>query len=463
MKKFLVILLCLAMVLSLAACGGNGDNKTPGGNENTPGGNENTPGGNENTPGGNENPGNNDTPAGPNPPAHDGPVKLMVWGAEEDQDLLKTLIDEFKAQYPDFTFDITIGVESEATAKDTVLTDPEAAADVYAFANDQIDALVKAGALMNLSETAAQALPVFSGKNLDDVVAANGEGSIVACTRNNSLYALPFGGGNNYFLFYDSSVISAEQAGSWEAMLDAAQAAGKKVGMVFASGWYNAGFFLGAGFSVALQDDGSTKIDWNGTSAQGVKGTDVVKAMQTIASHPAFMAVPDNGLSNAIAGGNLAAVIDGTWDAGACRDLWGDGYAATKLPTFKAGDKDIQMGCFSGFKLMAVNQYTKEAGWAIALAEYLTNESSQVARFNARQLPPSNKVAAADPAVTENIAAAASAEQDVYGYEQSVGDTYWDPCATFGEQIVQGKMATDDAGIQQVLDDLVATIGTPVA
>lgn len=73
-----------------------------------------------------------------------GTVTLKVWASEEDQDLTTKLLDEFKAAYPDVTFDITLGAESESTAKDTVLTDVEAAADVYAFADDQINDLVNA-------------------------------------------------------------------------------------------------------------------------------------------------------------------------------------------------------------------------------------------------------------------------------------------------------------------------------
>ena len=67
--------------------------------------------------------------------------------------------------------------------------------------------------------------------------------------------------------------------------------------------------------------------------------------------------------------------------------------------------------CFSGSKLMGVNAYAENAGWAVLLAEFLTNEESQVARFNARQLAPANVNAAADPAVEANIAIAASAMQ----------------------------------------------------
>ena len=79
-------------------------------------------------------------------------VSLTVWGAEEDQSLLQEMTDSFKKQYADKAdFDIQIGVQSESTAKDTVLTDVTAAADVYAFADDQINDLVKAGALQEIT------------------------------------------------------------------------------------------------------------------------------------------------------------------------------------------------------------------------------------------------------------------------------------------------------------------------
>ena len=105
---------------------------------------------------------------------------------------------------------------------------------------------------------------------------------------------------------------------------------------------------------------------------------------------------------------------------------------------------------------MGVNAYSKNSGWAVLLAEYLTNESSQTARFNSRQLAPTNLNAAADEAVSSNIAIAASAAQDVYGSVQNVGGKYWDPTATFGQMVANGELSTaDEAAIQNVLDTLV--------
>ncbi|WP_373216481.1 extracellular solute-binding protein [Ruminococcus sp. 5_1_39BFAA] len=394
--------------------------------------------------------------------AEDEAIALTLWGAEEDQDLLKELVGKFEETYSDFTFDIEIGVESESTAKDTILTDVEAAADVYAFASDQIYDLVNAGALANLDEY-DEAFQAVAGKSIADVKAANSESSVAAATVNDSFYAFPMAGDNSYFLFYDSSVVSPEDAQSWDTLLAAAEAGGKKVGMTLSSGWYNAGFFYGAGFTTDLNEDGTTVMDWNGTSASGITGVDVVKSMLNIAGNSAFQAVADGDLSNQIAAGGLCAVVSGTWDASAAQDAFGDGYSATKLPTFTVNDEQVQMGSAFGYKFVGVNAYAENIGWAAVLAEFLTNEDAQVARFDARQIGPTNLVAVESDAVKANLAITAVIEQSEFGVIQKVGGKYWDPAQTFGENIAQGKIpADDDAAIQEALDTLVEGVTAPV-
>lgn len=394
-------------------------------------------------------------------PAEKQDVALRMWGAEEDQEMLQGMIDSFVANYADAAnITVELGVESESTAKDVVLTDIEAAADVFAFASDQLPDLVKAGALQNIDELDA-AIQAYAGKSVADIKGANAPGSVDAATANDTLYAFPMSADNGYFLYYDSSVISADDAKSWDSLLAAAEAAGKKVGMTFASGWYNASFFYGAGFTTGLNEDGTTSLNFNGTA--DYSGVEVVKGMLNIAGHPAFMAIADGDISNQIAGGSLAAVVSGTWDATAAQTAFGDGYAATKLPTYTVGDAQVQQGSVAGFKLVGVNAYSQNAGWAALLAEWITNEENQKIRFATREIGPSNINAAASEEVAANIAISALAEQSAYGVVQVVGGNYWDPTATFGEMIAKGELSADDeAGIQTALDNMVAGVTAPV-
>lgn len=388
-------------------------------------------------------------------------VSLTLWGAEEDQALLQNLIDSFKEEYADVAnFDISLGVESESTAKDTVLTDAEAAADVYAFASDQLPDLVKAGALQSIDEM-EEALTAYTDKTVDDIKNANTESSVEAATYDDTLYAFPMTADNGYFLFYDSTVVSEEDVATWDGLLAAAQASGKRVAMTLASGWYNASFFYSAGFTTGLNEDGSTTMDWNGEA--DYTGVEVTQAMLNIASNPAFMAVADGDISNQIASGQLCAAVSGTWDATAAQEAFGDGYAATKLPTFTIAGAQLQQASVAGYKLVGVNAHSENAGWAALLADWITNEAAQQQHFDEREIGPSNNTVLESDAVKENTALAALAAQNEFGVVQMAGQNYWDPAATFGEMIAQGELNADDtAGIQSALDTLVEGVTAPI-
>lgn len=448
MKRLVALLMAAAMVFSLAACGDNSSNQ---GSSSPNSGNS-----------GSANAGDNSTGGAPSGAKQD--VSLRIWGAEEDQKMLQGMIDSFKEEYKDYAnFNIELGVESESTARDTVLTDIQAAADVYAFASDQLPTLVDAGALMSI-DSLDEAMKAYAGKGVADVKSANSSGSVEAATYNGTMYAFPMTADNGYFLFYNSDIVSAEDAKSWDALLAAAEAGGKKVGMTLASGWYNASFFYGAGFITEKKEDGGTEMDWNKTSADGYTGVQVVQGMLDIAGNSAFMAVADNDISNQIASGDLCAAVSGVWDAEAAQKAFGDGYAATKLPTFTVNGKQVQQGSVIGCKLVGVNAYSQNAGWAALLAEWITNEENQVIRFNERALGPSNINAASSDDVKANIAIAALAEQSSYGVIQLVGDNYWEPTKTFGENIAQGTLKRDDeAAIQKALDDMLIGATAPPA
>lgn len=436
-KKLLSMLLCATMVVSMAGCGADDADDSKSGSDKT------------NSTGSSAKKTTDET------------IKLTLWGAEGDQDFLKGVVSKFEAAYPDQKFDIQIGVESESTAKDTILTDIEAAADVFSFASDQLPDLVKAGALLNLDEY-GEALSM-ANKTLDDVKNANVEDSVAAASVDGSMYAFPTTGGNSYFLYYDSSVISEEDAASWDTLLAAAAKAKKKVGMTLNSGWYLASFFYGSGFTTGLNADGTTAMDWNGKSADGYTGVDVTKGILNITSNSSFMAMAERKISDLIASGDLCAAVSGTWDAGNAQKVWGKGYSAIKLPTFTVGNDQVQMKPAYGYKFEGVNAYSKNAGWAVLLAEFIGNEETQIERFKQAVQVPTNKKALEDEAITKDIAATAVASEAEFGVIQMVGGKYWDPATTFGEILAKGKLkANDDKGIQKALDDLVAGVTAKV-
>lgn len=373
-----------------------------------------------------------------------GTVTLTVWASELQQEFTQGLIDEFIAAYPDIDFNITLGACSESEAKDTVLTDVEAAADVYAFADDQINDLVKAGALQ---EVAASYTYDVAGENL--------AGAVNAATVDGKLYAYPMTASNGYFMFYSKEFFSDDQVKDFDTMMQVAADVGKKISMDIANGWYLYSFFKGAGLDVGLNEDGTNYCDWNGNG-----GTDVANALLDICANPGFQAAKDEEFQTGIAEGTIIAGVSGTWDAEAAAAAWGDNYAAVKLPTFTVAGSQKQMSSYSGYKLIGVNPHSKFVGWSMLLSEYLTNENSQVARFNATQEGPANSSASQNDKVLANPAIAALAAQAEFATPQRVGGNYWTPAETLGNIFVSGN--PDSTDLQTVLDVAVDGITAPV-
>ena len=375
-----------------------------------------------------------------------GDVKLTMWGAEEDQTMLREMADAFIAENADKgNITIDIGVQSESSAKDTVLADPEAAADVFAFADDQLNELVAAGALQEVL------------LNPDDVKSRNLAGSVNAATMNDKLYAYPMTADNGYFLYYDKSVLSEEDVQSMDTLLAKADASGKKFMMSLNDGWYIYSFYAGAGLKATLADDGvNTVCNWN-----EAPGADVTQAILDISTQSAFKSGADADIVAGIKDGSCCAAISGTWNAGTAEETWGENYAATKLPTYTLNGEQVQMGSFSGYKLVGVNPHSSNVGVAMMLADYITNEDNQAKRFNDRKLGPSNIKVNESEAVQNAPAIAALAAQSDYATLQRVGANYWSSAQSLGEILASGD--TQGKTTQQLLDDAVAGITAPVA
>ena len=365
----------------------------------------------------------------------EGTVNIELWCSETEQyqTVMKKLCDDFAAQYPEVDFNITLGAVSEADMKDRVLEDVEAAADVFVFPDDQLEALVNAGAL---NEVAAQ--------YTYDMNEADSESTVKAAQFNGKQYGYPFTASNGYFLFYDKNQLSDEDVASWEALTAKADELGKEVGCEVANGWYLYGWFQGAGCSLTENEDTSNNCDWNSET-----GLAAAEAMKELWSAKSFKSYGNDDLLANLADGKVVAYVSGTWNVNAFTDAYGDGYAATKLPTFKVNGEDKQMSSYAGYKFVGVNAYAENTGWSMLLAEYITNEASQSAVYEATGEGPANKVAASkvsSPAIEALIA------QSEFAQLQRVGGEYWTPAESLGKNILDGNVS------QKVLDDAVAGI-----
>ena len=370
----------------------------------------------------------------------EGPVTLKVWGPQEDQDLLKTLISDFEKTQPDIEWDITLGVVSEADARDLVTQDLATAADVFAFPSDQLLELAGSESLYEIT------------RNKDDIIKNNVAGSVDAASVGESLYAYPMTADNGYFMYYDSSVFSEDDVKSLDKMLEVANAANKKVYMDVANGWYIASFFLGGGGKLDIVDNKQV-TDFNNET-----GIAVGEAIRKFTADPAYINGDDTVLTGEF-GNTIAAGVSGTWNADTIKGILGDNYAAAKLPEFTVDGKATQMASFGGYKMMGVKSSTAFPLQAMDLAEFLTNEQSQVQRFEARGAGPSNIKAGESDLVLENKALAALAAQSKFAHsEKNVTSSFWGPAEAFGTEMVNKSTADMKTLLDQMVDQIQTTI-----
>ena len=286
----------------------------------------------------NENEGNQgNTPQG-------GSYTLTVWGAEEDQEMLKEMCDAFAKANPQNKYTFQFGVQGEGEAADKVLNDVQSGPDVYSFSSDQINKLFAGGALARVG-----------GDIESDIKKVNTAESVNAATitinNENQLYAYPCTGDNCLFLYYDKSVYkNPDDVKSLDTILRIANDAGKKVHFKLNDdGWYLSSFFFAKPelkYEVTYNDKmAEQKVDINFDSKDGL---DVMKSLRTYLMNNALVAQTDD--SKIIAAftekngkREAAAAVSGTWNAATIKKLLGDNMGVAKLPSVKINEKTLSL------------------------------------------------------------------------------------------------------------------------
>ncbi len=371
-------------------------------------------------------------------------VELVVWGAQEDTELMNQIIQSFEANYQgQADFDILFEVQGESQCKDALIGGLEDGADVFTFADDQLNALAAAGALNPI-------------ENADEIRSRNLSSAVQAATVNNQLYAYPLTADNGYFLYYNKKYITEEQVKTLDGILKAAAANRRLFTMDWSSAWYVYSFFGNTGLEVGLNDDGITNYcTWNQKDGD-IRGVDVAQAMLQIAKNSSFASYTDEEFVNGVKNGSVIAGVSGVWNSVTVQEAWGENAGAAKLPTYSCKGSQIQMASFSGCKLIGVNAYSEHPQWASKLAEWITNEENQRLRFEVRGQGPSNIAVADSAEIKQSPAIAALLEQSEFSDLQRVGGKFWDPVSKFAGSMAQGNPSGQS--LQKQLDEMVEGI-----
>lgn len=371
---------------------------------------------------------------------------LKVWGSQDDQAYLQEAIEMFKAAHPEAAgWTIETAVISSADAKDEVLKDPAAAADVFEFASDQLASLVEAGTLYKITT------------DRETVEANNVETAAAAACFGGDMYGYP-STSNSYFMYYDKSMYTEEEVKSLDTMLAKDFGGATNFAMDLDNGWYMASFFFGAGCTL-FGPDGQDPTECSFNNDGGVLAG---KYILGLTQNPKVGNYDDTLLLSGFADRALGATITGTWNASAIQESLGEDFGVATFPTVTYADGSVvQPSPIVNFNIYGINAQTKYPLEAMLLANYLTSEEVQELRFLERNSTPVNKnlvanteLLAASPAVAtlaEQTALASTVQSSIPQIAN-----FWSPMEAFGQDCIAGAVTEDN--MQEKLDVLVDSI-----
>ncbi|MGM9593031.1 MAG: extracellular solute-binding protein [Candidatus Onthomonas sp.] len=365
-------------------------------------------------------------------------VRLMVWSPSEDQskssgEWLQTCCNQFAALHPEWDITFVYGVADEATAASAVAQDPEASADVFMYANDNLTVM-----------TDAQALAKFGGKYADEIRATNSQALLDSVTLDGELYGIPYTT-NTWYMYYDKRVFSEEDVKSLEAMLEKGV-----VSFPFTNSWYLPSFYVGNGCT--LFGDGTQEelgVDFGGENA-----VEVTNYLIDLFSNPNFVVDADGSGMAGLRDGSISAIFTGSWDSNSIREILGENMGAAALPTYNLNGETRQMYAYAGSKAIGVNAHSEYMVPAVELAIYLGSAEAQKLHYDLRSVIPcntellENAEIAADPVVI--------AQNNTFN-ETSILQPFvskmsncWTPVENMGKAIRNGTTTHDNAAEQTV-------------
>lgn len=391
---------------------------------------------------------------------------LVLSGAEDQKTFVMGKANEYlKAQKLDSKYVLTYTAHGEDKI-DSEVADwtAETAPDLYSFSCDKSTPLAAAGALATVPDEYAEQMKTTLS-----------ETSYASATFNGDLVGYAYTASNGYFTYYDSSlpgidaIVHDNKAGSIvdnvEDWLKYCEDNGKKFAYNIKEAFYTVGALVtfGASFKVEYTRDGAVKKVTSDFATE--KGLKAAKMMLKIMKSPAVVYTQDAPGVN-----DVAFCVNGAWalsnDSEGNKSAYTDAKVkTTTLPNATIDGETKHIRSFAGTKLYGVNP-SKSSGNSDRLnvlhgiANYLTSDDVQSARFDESQQAPSSKKVSAMDKVKSNAAISALANQSADGIAQAnLPANIWSAPATFATwayENAKNDVTDDDIMTQlQQLDALV--------
>lgn len=379
------------------------------------------------------------SPAGEADAAGREKVRLMVWSPAEDQSMekgewLQTNCRAFAEQHPEWEIEFVYGVANEAVAAADVARDPEASADVFMYANDNLTVM-----------TDADALARFGGKYREEIEATNTPEVLASVTKDGDVYGIPFTT-NTWFMYYDKSVFSEEDVKNLDTMLEKGV-----VSFPFTNSWYLPAFYVGNGCTLFGDGtDESAGVDFGGENA-----VEVTNYLVDLVAHPNFKVDADGSGMAGMRDGSIQAIFTGSWDADAIKTILGDNMGVAALPTFTLNGEEKQMKAYAGSKAVGVNAHADNMVAAVELGLFLSSAQAQRLHYELRTVIPCNTELLKDPEILADKLV--TAQNDTFNKTSilqpfvSKMNSCWTPVENMGKGI-RNQNVTHENAAQQTAD-----------
>lgn len=426
MKRIVALLLACLLVFSLAACSSEKAAET-----------ETT----EGLPTQGSLP-DNHTPEDTTPAVTD--ITLKVWAPQEalgktKKGWLPKRCEEFAEAHPQWNITWTYEAceAEEVVAK--VTADPAAAADLFFYSYDELDALLKANVLADFS---GEVLAQIEQDNTDAVIElfARKIEPTDEQGRQEAVYGVPYAV-DTWVMYYNPTVFTAEDVKSLDAML-----AKGKVAFPLTDAKYFASFYLAGGCT--LFGDGTDAA--MGIDFAGEKGVTVTRYLAQLGKNPNFVNDVDGAGMTGLQDGSVAAVFG---NARAVRDVkaaLGENWAVAAAPAITLGEQAKQLVPFYTVDAIGVNANSENSKAASLLAAYLTTPEIQYScyKFNAT-VPVSVALRDGDTDIkVDKVCAAAMETAEKYAVLQPAipeMDMYWAAAEMMAAAVVKGEISVEFA------------------
>ena len=326
------------------------------------------------------------------PPEKQGTIR--VWVEEDAAWFYQNVCWQYTASHPEFSWEIEVNGMDIGSVTVTITQDPQAAADIYTVAHDNIGKLADRQC----------AKPITDQALIDQVLADNPAPfqNVIYSSLNGmqNVYGIPYNS-QALLLYYNKALVTEKQARSFEGLREAARAAGSKAITVTGDDGYNMSFAL---LATRLRDHyTSVKLYEGAESVQGgskgrcyCQGDDTVaifRWLQAYAADPNGFAWPSfDGWDADLDRGSVLAVIAGPWYYDTVKDIVGsENLGIAMIPTFTltseateglwgvaAGDV-YRGGTFSDCRCFMINAFSDPAKYEAEqeLLRYLTSKEVQ--------------------------------------------------------------------------------------